>query len=187
MAFPAIAGIGSDFCVFGVTGVEMICPVVISRSSCDILATDGASMAGTACGDHVVVLLEHNVAAVVVIQQADGRQVVGYAARAHDVFVQSKPVYDALHRRMVRRLQILSQRKRARTFAIVCVVHFRRYYPVPPTDLLNIDEQLVTSALARAAGVIRRPLRQLDPPFFLPVLPPPSVAPPGFLTFLIAL
>lgn len=104
-------------------------------------------MATAASGHHVVVLLEHHVLVLVEVEQADGVQLVGYAAGCTHSCGQAHLVDDALHCGMVGGPLVLAQREVALSLAVVGVITFGRNDPAGPADLLKIHVHLVPGTL----------------------------------------
>ena len=115
----------------------------------------GRSVAATAARHHVIVLLEHHVLVVVKVQQVDGEQLVGHAARRLDAPRQLQGVDDGLHRGVVAGPHVLTQREGAGALAVVGVVATRRHDPARPADLLEVHVEGQALAGRRGpAGVL---------------------------------
>lgn len=106
-------------------------------------------MAAAAGGDHVVVLLEHDVLVFVEVEEADGEELVGHAARRSDSGRQAELVDDALHRGVVGGQLVLTEREGALALAVVGVVALGRDDPARPADLLEVHVHLVAGAVER--------------------------------------
>lgn len=96
------------------------------------------SVAPTASCHHVIVLLQHHVFVIVEVQQIDGEEFVGHAARRLDAFGKFERVDDGLDGGVVRRSHVLAQRKGTGAFAVVSVITARRHDPSGPADLLEV-------------------------------------------------
>lgn len=99
-------------------------------------------MTATAQRHHIIILLQNHVLLVVEIQQTDGLQTVGDAARRADVVRgQLERVHDGAHRGVVRRSEVSPQWERTGAFAVVSVVSPGGDDPARPADLLKVNEE----------------------------------------------
>ena len=67
------------------------------------------SSTGARLHAHVGVVLQHDVVARVEVEERDGREGVGHAARRRHARVEADRLHEALDRRVVRRPQLLQQ------------------------------------------------------------------------------
>lgn len=99
------------------------------------------SVAATASSHHVVILFQHYVLIVIKVEQVDGEELVGHAARRLDAFDQFQGVDDGLDRSVVRWPHVLTQGEGTRAFAVVSIVTPGRDDPAGPADLLKVNIQ----------------------------------------------
>lgn len=100
------------------------------------------SVAAAAERHHVVVLLQNHVLLVVEVQQADGLQPVGDAARRFHLIVgHLERVHDGAYRGVVGGSEVPPQRERAGALAVVGVVTAGGDDPAGPADLVEVDEE----------------------------------------------
>lgn len=98
-------------------------------------------MAAAASSHHVVVLFQNNVLVVVEVEQVDGKQLVGHAARRLDAPDQLQCIDDGLDGGVVGWLHVLTQREGAGALAVIGVVAPGGHDPARPADLLEVHVQ----------------------------------------------
>lgn len=96
------------------------------------------SVAAAASGHHVFVLFQHHVLVIIKVEQVDGEELVGHAARRLDAFDQLQGVNYGLDSGVVGRPHVLAQGEGAGALAVVSVVPARRHDPTRPADLLEV-------------------------------------------------
>lgn len=96
------------------------------------------SVAATASSHHVVILFQHHILIVVEVQQVDGEELVGHAARRLNASDQLQGVDYGLDGGVVGGPHVLTQREGAGAFAVVRVVAAGRHDPARPADLLEV-------------------------------------------------
>lgn len=97
------------------------------------------SVAATASRHHVIILFQHYILIIIEVEQVDGEELVGDAARRLNAFDQLQGVDDGLDGGVVGRPHVLTQREGAGAFAVVSVVAAGRHNPARPADLLEVD------------------------------------------------
>lgn len=113
------------------------------------------SVAAAAPSHHVVVLFQNNVLVVIKVEQVDGKQFVGHAARRLDASDQLQCVDDGLHSGVVGWFHVLTQREGAGALAVVGVVTLGGHDPARPADLLEVDVQRQALAGLQPAFLVR--------------------------------
>lgn len=112
------------------------------------------SLTAAASRHHVVILFEHHVLVVVKVEQVDGEELVGHAARRVDAFHQLQGVDDGLDGGVVGWPHVLAQGERAGAFAVVGVVSPGGHDPARPADLLKVDVEGQALAGGRRAVLL---------------------------------
>lgn len=97
------------------------------------------SVAATASSHHVVILFQHHILVIIEVEQVDGEELVGHAARCLNAFDQLQGIDDGLDSGVVGWLHVLTQGEGAGAFAVVSVVAPGRDDPARPADLLEVD------------------------------------------------
>lgn len=119
--------------------------------------TPQQSVTPAAQSHHVVVLLQHHVLLVVKVQQADGLESVGDAARRpHLAAGDPERMQDGAHRGVVGGPEAHPQRERAGASAVVGVVPAGRDDPAGPADLIEVNKEGNPPAGLGAGRGIRR-------------------------------
>lgn len=95
-------------------------------------------MAAAAPSHHVFVLLQHHVLVIIEVEQVDGEELVGHAARRLDAPDQLQGVNDGLDGGVVGRPHVLAQGEGAGAPAVVGVVTPGGHDPARPADLLKV-------------------------------------------------
>jgi len=104
------------------------------------------SVAATASSHHVIILFQHHILIIIKVEQVDGEELVGHAARHLNGFDELQSIDDGLDGGVVGRPHVLTQRELAGAFAVVRVVAPGRHDPARPADLLEVDVEGQTLA-----------------------------------------
>lgn len=96
------------------------------------------SVAAAASSHHVIILFQHHILIIIEVEQVDGEELVGHAARHLNALHQLEGVDDGLDSGMVGRPHVLTQGEGAGAFAVVSVVAAGRHDPARPANLLKI-------------------------------------------------
>lgn len=99
------------------------------------------SVTATAQRHHVVILLQNDVLLVVKVQEADGLELVGDAARRPHVTGEFECVHDGAHCGVVGGSEVPPQRERTRAGTVVSIVTAGGDDPAGPADLLEVNEE----------------------------------------------
>lgn len=99
---------------------------------------DIKSVATAASSHHVVVLFQHYILFVIKVEQVDGEQLVGDAARCLHAFDELQGVDDGLDGGVVGRPHALTQREGAGALAVVGIVSPGGHNPARPANLLKV-------------------------------------------------
>lgn len=97
------------------------------------------SVAATASSHHVIILFQHHILVIIEVEQVDGEELVGHAARRLNAFDQLQGIDDGLDSGVVGWPHVLTQGEGAGAFAVVSIVAPWRHDPARPADLLEVD------------------------------------------------
>lgn len=128
------------------------------------------STASASLDDHVVIVFEDDFVVLVDVEHRDGRELSGYAAGAwHGARI------DRMNQRLddgvIRRVEMVWQRKWAVAVAVVSVVAGRRHDPVIPAYVAKVDvEGLATAIVPSTFTLVLLLGRPLTPRSGLPVV-----------------